>query len=237
MSSWKRKSSTTTSTHQATTNSMTASTMQIYRKMSIIFDSYAFIHFAGDSTMIQCDLPDDLSLEEYTKRFTTISYCAGDPKQTESVTVDGLCFIAFANLGHALRQARHFWKKTYGDRELLLWADQICINQSNGLERSHQVNFMGEIYAAAEQVLACSSTDASQPGGLEWLRQMAAHEDKRRKDRTKAHYLEYSGTNEGSHRAWAIFIDTVFSSPWWSRAWVRTTCDIHIYTYLLILEQ
>jgi hypothetical protein len=175
---------------------------------------------ADDSTTIQCDLLDDISLQEYTEKFTTVSYCAGDPKKTETILIDGLSFNAFANLGHALRQARHFWKKTYGDRELLLWADQICIDQSDSLERSHQVNFMGDIYAAAEQVLACLSTEESQPGGLEWLRKLTAHENKRRRDRTEVTYFEHSYINESLHRAWVVFIDTVFTSPWWSRAWV-----------------
>ncbi|KAF2819629.1 hypothetical protein CC86DRAFT_460395 [Ophiobolus disseminans] len=53
-------------------------------------------------------------------KFTTVSYCAGDPKKTEVVVVNGLPFNAFGNLGHALRQARHYWKKIHGDEESLL---------------------------------------------------------------------------------------------------------------------
>jgi hypothetical protein len=61
-----------------------------------------------NNATIECDLSDDVLLEEHTGRFTTISYCAGDPRQTETVLVNGVCFNAFANLGHAIRQARHF---------------------------------------------------------------------------------------------------------------------------------
>jgi hypothetical protein len=81
-----------------------------------------------DNATIKCDLIDDVFLDEYTGRFTTISYCAGDPHKTETVLVNGVCFNAFANLGHALRQARHFWKTNHADRQLLLWADQVCID-------------------------------------------------------------------------------------------------------------
>jgi heterokaryon incompatibility protein (HET) len=34
-----------------------------------------------------------------------------------------------------------------------LWIDSICIDQSNLLERSEQVELMGEIYRSASQVL------------------------------------------------------------------------------------
>lgn len=60
--------------------------------------------------MIQCDLLDNISLDSIWGKYTTISYCAGDPNDVETVIVNGLPFNAFANLGHALRQARHFWK-------------------------------------------------------------------------------------------------------------------------------
>jgi hypothetical protein len=52
---------------------------------------------------IVCDLLDDNSLAEMEGKFTTISYCAGDPKRTEAIVVNYLNFNAFANLGHALR--------------------------------------------------------------------------------------------------------------------------------------
>jgi hypothetical protein len=184
---------------------------------------------ADDSTTIQCDLLDEISLEQYTEKFTTVSYCAGDPKKTEIVLINGLSFNAFANLGHTLRQARYFWKKTYGDRELLLWADQICIDQSNSLERSNQVSFMGDIYAAAEQVLACLSTEGSRSGGLEWLKKLTAYQNRLGNRSTEVNYFEHSWTIESLHRAWDVFIDTVLTSPWWSRAWVWVMCNISIY--------
>jgi hypothetical protein len=84
----------------------------------------------------------------------TILYAAGHPTRTEEMLVDGLKFKIFANLGHALRQAQDFWYKHRCDQELLLWVDQVCSNQSNQAKRSQQVNFMGDIYSAAKQVLA-----------------------------------------------------------------------------------
>jgi hypothetical protein len=92
--------------------------------------------------LIALQLTENLLLAKYT----TISYCAGNPKETETITVNGVMFNAFARLGHALRQARYFWTSRFHSEELLLWVYQVCINQSNTQERSHQVNFMGDIF-------------------------------------------------------------------------------------------
>jgi hypothetical protein len=183
---------------------------------------------------IVCDLLDDNSLAEMEGKFTTISYCAGDPKRTEAIVVNYLNFNAFANLGHALRQARHFWGKHHSDRELLIWVDQVCIDQSNPSERSHQVGFMGEIYAAAEQVLVCLSTEKSSVGGIRWLKGLQEHlslhlhdMDTRKEYRESHHrvsrhdYLNSSMQDATLYRGFSAFTRCISDSPWWRRAWVR----------------
>jgi hypothetical protein len=179
-----------------------------------------------DNATIKCDLIDDVSLDEYTGKFTTLSYCAGDPRKTETVLVNGVYFNAFANLGHALRQARHFWKTNHADHQLLLWADQVCIDQSNTSERSHQVGFMGEIYAAAQQVLICLSTKEDHGGGMAWLMQygrdalihygpiVSQHEE----------IFQHNGPSpceEVLQLGFESFTRSILRSPWWSRVWVR----------------
>lgn len=123
---------------------------------------------------IKYELIDNQSLAAMQGKFTTISYCAGDPKKIETIIVNGLEFNAFSNLGHALRQVRHFWKEKFDTQELLLWADQVCINQSNPNERSHQVKFMGDIYGSAIQVLACLSVEGDRSGGIRGLQQFSS---------------------------------------------------------------
>jgi hypothetical protein len=182
-----------------------------------------------DNATIKCDLIDDVSLEEYAGKFTTISYCAGDPNNTEIVLVNGVRFNAFANLSHALRQARHFWKTHHADRQLLLWADQICIDQSNTPERSHQVGFMGDIYAAAQQVLICLSTKEDRGKGMTWLKQFWSdvwtHHGQRYFDYYKKPEIfelnEPISPDEDLQLGFQSFRRTILGSPWWSRAWVR----------------
>jgi hypothetical protein len=123
------------------------------------------------NTVIECDVLDNLSLATIKGEYTTLSYSVGGPKQTEIVLANGLHFNnAFANLGYALRQARLFWRDRFEKQELLLCADQICIDKSNDPEQGHQLNMMREIYAALEQVLMSMSTDNDIGGGLSWLR-------------------------------------------------------------------
>ena len=50
-----------------------------------------------------------------------------------------------------------------------MWVDQLCINQSDQVERSHQVGFMSNIYQCAQQTLICLSTSKTKARGMEWL--------------------------------------------------------------------
>lgn len=58
---------------------------------------------------------------------------------------------------------RH-WKSKFrrNDAELWVWADAVCINQSDSNERSHQVQLMREIFSGAELVM-CWLPSASTP--------------------------------------------------------------------------
>jgi len=189
----------------------------------------------NDTTPVNCDLLDNLSLAMMTGGYTTISYFAGDPNATEEININGKTFNAFANLGYALRQARRFWMAKFPHQELLLWADQVCINQSNVSERSSQVSFMGDIYSGAQQVLVCLSTEEGVSGGVAWLNRLSRHIPKdygllketdsdddddysmsKQKEFFHAHWHE-----EDFHLGWDAFIRTILTSRWWSRAWVR----------------
>jgi len=124
----------------------------------------------GSDGQIVCELVDNIPLAQYRNQYTALSYCAGDPKKTEAILINGHSFNVFANLGHALREVQSFWTKTSSQqnrtadrlkfwvknvllRKRLLWVDQICINQSNTAERSHQVsNDMSSLVCFTDQI-------------------------------------------------------------------------------------
>ncbi|KAJ3513186.1 hypothetical protein NM208_g15221 [Fusarium decemcellulare] len=177
------------------------------------------------SEPIECELLDDLPLVSVKGKYTTLSYCAGSPTDIEQVVINGFCFNAFANLGHALRQARHFWKDKFDKRELLLWADQMCINQNSPSERSHQVKLMRDIYAACEQVLVSLSTEKCSGGGLRWM-QLRLEELKSQKDiKGKSAILSTLTSHDRDEQlpkgGANALCRTVVGSSWWARAWIR----------------
>lgn len=87
--------------------------------------------------------------------YRALSYAWGDATDTVPMTVNGKLFRATRNLEKALgrlRNARHFDDGArYEDN--LIWADAICINQKDQVERYKQVQRMGDTYSQAEEVV------------------------------------------------------------------------------------
>ncbi|KAH7250326.1 heterokaryon incompatibility protein-domain-containing protein [Fusarium redolens] len=118
--------------------------------------------------ILECKLLPAMPLIDAQKRYLALSYCAGDPTDTKDILVNGVKCNIFANLHHALVLARRYWIRS-SRQSPLLWIDQLCINQHDLKERSHQVGFMREIYQCAERTLACLSTTKTSGRGLKWL--------------------------------------------------------------------
>ncbi|KAK7449574.1 hypothetical protein CaCOL14_013291 [Colletotrichum acutatum] len=77
-----------------------------------------------------------------------LSYVWGDPERFLAVNCDGKMISVTQNLYHALRTCLNRHPTTW------FWADGICINQDDIVERSQQVLLMGNIYKGAKVVLA-----------------------------------------------------------------------------------
>jgi hypothetical protein len=79
--------------------------------------------------------------------FEALSYVWGKDGNTRKITCSGKpCFVT-PNLHDALRNFR------LPDRERVLWADALCIDQSNPREKGLQIPLMGRIYEKAAQVV------------------------------------------------------------------------------------
>lgn len=76
--------------------------------------------------------------------YIALSYTWGDKRPTGFISINGKKFEIRINLLNFL--------STYKTAKYL-WIDQICIDQSNDEERSHQVKFMGNIYSQCDFVL------------------------------------------------------------------------------------
>lgn len=80
--------------------------------------------------------------------FIALSYCWGSPQKSRPIIVNESLIWVTESLGSALEHVQE------EDRVILLWADALCINQEDDLEKSAQVQQMGSIYSAALFVLA-----------------------------------------------------------------------------------
>lgn len=72
----------------------------------------------------------------------------GDPSIKKNVTIDGASHPVTVNLESALRDLR------YPSHRKTIWADAICINQVDLIEKNHQIPLMGDIYRKASGVVA-----------------------------------------------------------------------------------
>ena len=83
------------------------------------------------------------------RHYDAISYCWGHNTATKMVYLHGKLLRVTETLHTALQSLRR------EESPVLLWVDQICINQSQAavVERNQQVQRMGEIYANADRVI------------------------------------------------------------------------------------
>ncbi|KAF2108352.1 heterokaryon incompatibility protein-domain-containing protein, partial [Lophiotrema nucula] len=104
---------------------------------------------------VQCRLHTVSLLHKPT--FTALSYVWGDATEREDITVNGVAFPATLNLASALKYVRAHWQNQFPGRDVStfrIWADAVCINQTDLDERSQQVQLMGQIYSEAEIVFS-----------------------------------------------------------------------------------
>lgn len=127
------------------------------------------------------------------EHYIAISYVWGDPNDTRIIHVDDIPVSITINLFSALRDLRH------ETRDLMIWADAICINQHDDEEKLQQIALMGEIYSMADHTviyLGCLDTqDALKLDG-------------------------WALTNFEKSQFSPEIADLILSSPWFRRVWV-----------------
>lgn len=153
--------------------------------------------------------------------YEAISYVWGSNEKTAEILCNGKRTSITSNLFQALQRTR------YRSEPRVLWADSLCISQTNDAEKSHQVALMGQIYAQAKRVLLHIVGDdqghASTLGSL--VREMDLNI---RKDLDKMTEIELDSFPRLEPEAkrqtildtrWKS-LDYVLCQPWFSRGWV-----------------
>jgi hypothetical protein len=99
-----------------------------------------------DEQRIICFL-EHMILEDAVE-YMALSYVWENGLNRQEIFLSGNERSISANLGDALRQLRNEFD------DLVLWADQLCINQEDYAEKASQIQKMGSIYKRARRVIA-----------------------------------------------------------------------------------
>ncbi|KAM5366841.1 hypothetical protein ACJZ2D_010293 [Fusarium nematophilum] len=177
-----------------------------------------------------CDLLQNVPLSRVSGQYSAVSYCAGSPKETAKILVNGVPFNAFANLEHALECVISCHVSKNPDQELLIWVDQICVNQRDHQERALQVGMMRDIYRRSKETYICLSS-AGTPATSRAMSEVANPKAQRSpsfvpqaaaprfQNPLEPVFWEVLQDKACLER-WIEASKSVFACPWWSRAWV-----------------
>ncbi|KAK7226971.1 hypothetical protein V2G26_014974 [Clonostachys chloroleuca] len=173
-------------------------------------------------------------------KYLALSYTWGTNSTQMNILLNFQPFLINPNLSKALESVRQHWIRHYPRRDvLLLWVDQICINQNDNVEKGHQVSMMGDIYRCAHQTLVWLPVPASVAGGFQdWQTWRNWHQNQVTTSQTMVTHgpvaqtemaygldTDYPVGSDSDNRdrelmmAWNHIHD-IIASPWWERAWI-----------------
>lgn len=153
--------------------------------------------------------------------FEALSYCWGSSTESRSISVDGVeGFRVTDNLFAALRRLRRLGE------ERTLWIDHVCINQSDDLERSHQVAWIGRVYSTAATVVIwlgdIEEADIMSAERYKYLPKSFRHLDgdcfKGGLDPMRLATIQAAAEDPQTRALASVTCDS--SPSWWTRTWV-----------------
>jgi len=155
-----------------------------------------------DASVVCCEIA-QFHLDEELE-YKALSYTWGGEQEPCTIYLNGRPWRVRRNLWRFLNQARSLQAHCSG----WIWIDAICVDQSNDPERTHQVNFMFEIYRRAQHVLV-------------WLGPQYGDSDKAMQELDHRHK---SRSSRSLHGVWSspagAAICELCKRPYWSRLWV-----------------
>ena len=132
-------------------------TARLYEPLNTLQDEIRLLeilHEPAEDGSVSCRLfTTTLTLE---LEYSALSYVWGESEVKKNVTVNGLSIAVTTNLANALSNIRSTilpLLEAEGTAPYI-WADALCINQTDITERNEQVMRMGKIYKSASHVLS-----------------------------------------------------------------------------------
>lgn len=142
-------------------------------------------------------------IDEPAHPYEALSYVWGKPDKTRSISIEDADIPITSNLHVALKALRH------QSFERFLWADALCINQTDDVEKDEQISLMYMIYARARLVIV-------------WLGHEEHESDQAIEDLRKIASSGLTQTSISHSDPEATFdrIVKLFKRAWFSRIWV-----------------
>ncbi|KAK9414347.1 putative Heterokaryon incompatibility domain-containing protein [Seiridium unicorne] len=139
--------------------------------------------------------------------YVALSYAWGDADDKSPVQIDGVKLFIATSLYGALSAIRE------KGNDVLVWADALCIDQENPVEKSDQIKLMTSIYAKAVSVAIWLGPEAdSSESAMEFLKDLQVRSMSEQQIRSLISSPE-------SQRDLAA-VATLFSRSYWTRVWV-----------------
>jgi len=168
---------------------------------------------SGNPERIDCDI-EHIQIGQVP--YDALSYEWGLPNADDpTIHLNGSVIAIRRNLFQALSHLRY----SLDDRPI--WIDALSINQSDTLERNHQVRLMRSIYRGATQVMIW-------PGGTEDLDESAVAVVDRQS-------FKYEQSTEASAEMDSVYalIEKLSERTYWRRVWIQQ--EVFLAQYLCIM--
>jgi hypothetical protein len=155
-----------------------ATSSKLYESIPITVDEIRLLEIvpiqpdqsSADHNTIHCHL--SKTRFDASTTYRAISYCWGDPDVTSPIIVNGFEVQVTVNLAAVLRQLREWCVG------VKLWVDALCINQSDDVEKSQQVNAMGRVYFnSSETYVWLGEQDDDSDKSFNLIRKWTEHEE------------------------------------------------------------
>ncbi|KAH7370030.1 heterokaryon incompatibility protein-domain-containing protein [Rhexocercosporidium sp. MPI-PUGE-AT-0058] len=154
------------------------------------------------------------SSQDHTN-YEALSYTWGEGLgDARPISVSGKSFSVTKNLHSALQRLR----KGGSGKYRCLWIDSMCIDQSNGKERSHQVAMMGQIYQNSQRVLVwIGEHSGNSEKAIDFITEVF-QSSRSYKSKKFSSYM-YEGDERYEASEWHA-VDSLFRRDYWERTWI-----------------
>ncbi|KAL4861295.1 heterokaryon incompatibility protein-domain-containing protein [Aspergillus spectabilis] len=151
--------------------------------------------------------------------FEALSYVWGGLEATEHVFIDGHMFQITPSLASALRYLR------LGDRPRVIWADYVCMNQTDPEEKSNQLPLMSLIYSICTRVLCFLGPDTPRiEMAITWIEKNVHGKEEQRTGARLTRDSEALSSigkkdNGGVSLERYLGLRDLLALPYWTRMW------------------